>query len=279
MNDAQIEAQIEARSRPIVSVIMPSYNAESTLAASIRSIQAQDFTEWELIVVDDRSTDSSVTLVQKQAAQDPRIRLIALDVNGGVAQARNHGLKAARGRYIAFLDSDDYWLPAKLGAQLRELSNGAQVVHTGYFRLLPDGALSTVHAAARVSPWHFYLFNPIGNLTGIYDRDVLGLFLQERVRHEDYLMWFQIVRQAGSSAGVQEPLAVYRVSSSSLSGQKLRAAMWHWDLLRKHMRVSLVVASAGFIAYACRSVVMRLVERLPRWRRMRIGIPSRRGAG
>jgi hypothetical protein len=87
------------------------------------------------------------------------------------------------------------------------------------------------------------------------------------------------VKQAGSSAGIQEPLAVYRVSSSSLSGQKLRAAIWHWDLLRKHMKVSFVVASAGFIAYACRSVLMRMVERMPRWRRVQAGIPDRRGAG
>jgi teichuronic acid biosynthesis glycosyltransferase TuaG len=231
-----------------------------TIQKSMNSVQKQEFQNWELIVVDDCSTDDTVGRVEEVSRNDPRIRLLRQPINSGVAAARNRGIEAADGRYIAFLDSDDYWLSNKLSMQVEILKSGANVVHTSYYRRLQDGTLALIQAQKLIRDWNFYLFNPIGNLTGIYDRKTIGLFKQQTVRHEDYLMWFQIVQRAGHSVGIQEPLAVYTVNSESLSGQKSKAAIWHWTLLRQYMKLRLDIAMFGFFVYAIRSIFIRSDE-------------------
>ncbi len=239
---------------------MPAYNAARTIVGSVESVLRQEFENWELIVVDDRSTDETAQNVEALSQLDCRIHLIRQESNAGVAAARNRGIEVAEGRYIAFLDSDDYWLPTKLSSQVNALRAGAKVVHSNYYRRIKNGALSEIIAPDVVHEWHFYFYNPIGNLTGMYDRQAIGAIKQELVRHEDYLMWFQIVKKAGESVGINRPLAVYTVHSGSLSGHKIKAAAWHWVLLRKHMRLSLVTAIPGFLFYTLRSVFLRAKE-------------------
>jgi glycosyltransferase involved in cell wall biosynthesis len=242
------------------SIVMPAFNAALSIAASIRSVQSQTDQDWELLVVDDCSVDTTTALVQKLAAEDRRITLLRHDRNQGVAGARNTALRCARGQYIAFLDADDIWYPFKLEAQRACLDDGAGVVHGSFHRVLPSGARSLVRAAPSVTARTFRHYNPVGNLTGAYDRR-LGMVFQRAMRHEDYLMWYELVGRAGRAIGLAEPLAAYRVNESSLSGNKLRAALWHWTMLREGMAQPLHGAVVGFASYALRSISVRLKDR------------------
>jgi teichuronic acid biosynthesis glycosyltransferase TuaG len=243
------------------SIVMPMYNAAETVSKSVDSVRAQTDPRWELLIVDDCSTDESLNVAQTLAQADARVKVIRLARNSGVAAARNAAIKAAGGRYICFLDSDDFWLPGKLLAQRELFEQGSSVVFGSYYRRLTDGKFSLVKAIANASFRRFDFGNPIGNLTGAYDAQKLGIELQKKCGHEDYIMWREIVRRAGSATSVQEPVAIYTVSASSLSAAKNKAAKWQWDILRKHFGFSLPYAGLAFGFYAFSRVGRRLGEK------------------
>lgn len=242
------------------SIVMPAFNASGTIAQSVRSVQAQTEKNWELLIVDDKSNDATSEIVKDLQKNDTRIRLIRNDSNQGVAASRNTALEASVGRYIAFLDSDDTWTDGKLRSQREQFSSGAKVVFGSYRRLYPDGSYQIVKAQKKISPRTFTFYNPIGNLTGAYDRS-LGLVLQKKMGHEDYLMWYEIVKRAGLAYGNDQLLGNYRVNTTSLSGNKIKAAKWHWTALRQEMKLSSAEASIGFIGYIAYSAMIRMAPR------------------
>jgi teichuronic acid biosynthesis glycosyltransferase TuaG len=256
------ELPSDSKSPSIFSIVMPMYNAERTLKASVASVQTQRDPDWQLLIVDDCSKDGSLLLARKLAQSDSRIVVISQAVNGGVAAARNAGLKAARGRFICFLDSDDFWLPNKLSEQRKLLEAGHLVVFGAYHRYLADGRFTLVKSALKVGLRSFDFGNPIGNLTGVYDREKLGLELQKKCGHEDYIMWRELVRRAGHAVAVDAPVAIYTVSAGSLSSGKKRAASWQWDILRTHFSFSLPHATFAFGCYAVTRIFRRISERL-----------------
>ena len=242
------------------SIVMPAFNASKTIAQSISSVQAQTDKNWELIVVDDQSKDNTSEIVKQMQSDDPRIRLIRNNDNQGVAASRNTALQASKGKYIAFLDSDDSWTEEKLLSQREQFGNGAKVVFGSYRRLYSDDSYQIVKARRCVSSRTFTFFNPIGNLTGAYDRSI-GTVLQKKVGHEDYLMWFEIVKRAGVAFGSERILGNYRVNNTSLSGNKIKAAKWHWAALRNEMKLSSGQATLGFIGYVAYSATIRMSTR------------------
>ena len=249
-------AMIDSR----VSVVMPAYNAAQTIVDSMRSVLRQTHAEVELIVVDDGSNDDSWKLVRQVAATDSRV--VALrQANAGVAAARNVGIQAATGRYIAFLDSDDSWHPGKLQSQLACMQQtGARVCYTAYQRVDESGRiLSTVRPPLSVDYADMLKSNCIGNLTGMYLRD-LGEGRFRKVGHEDYVFWLGLVRIAGGAvcAGHPEPLAYYLVRQGSLSANKLRAARWQWHIYRQVERLGLFRSGWYFLHYVARALAKRL---------------------
>jgi teichuronic acid biosynthesis glycosyltransferase TuaG len=230
----------EAPSATRVSVIMPIYNARLWLSQAIESVLCQSHRALELIAIDDGSTDGSGQVVDQFLETDPRVVVIHQQ-NAGVAAARNAGLQAATGDYVAFLDADDWWHPEKLEHQLRSMQEtGAMVSYTCYERIGPGGAvLSRIEPPRRVDWRGMLVSNRIGNLTGMYDRR-LGDGRFQKIGHEDYVFWLEKVRSAGwaNRAGTNEPLAFYRVSDTSLSSNKLRAAAWQWSIYRGHLGFS-----------------------------------------
>jgi teichuronic acid biosynthesis glycosyltransferase TuaG len=246
------------------SIVMPAYNAAKTIEESVHSVLQQTEQNWELLIANDCSKDQTAALVEAMAQKDPRIKLINLATNSGVAGARNASLMASKGRYICFLDSDDRWAADMLEQHRHHFAAGAKVSFTSYQRFSDAGAMGVVLAPQRVHPWVMYFINPIGNLTGAYDRASLGVEKQAKVRHEDYLMWFNLVKRAGGAMGSKRVLAYYRVAASSLSGNKLKAATWHWHLVRKEFKLSLVLAVPAFAVYCLWSVGTRVRERLSR---------------
>ncbi|WP_141453396.1 glycosyltransferase family 2 protein [Pseudoxanthomonas sp. z9] len=219
----------------LVSVIMPVYNAEQTLRRSAESVLAQSFGQLELILIDDGSRDGSAAIVEELARGDDRVVAVR-QPNGGVAAARNAGLRAARGTHIAFLDSDDWWEPRKLELQLARMrETGAMVCYASYQRVAEDGRLlSKVSPPLEVDYRRMLGSNHIGNLTGIYDRR-LGEASFQKMGHEDYVFWLDRVRRAGSAVRVpgDAPLAYYLVRNGSVSANKLRAAGWQWRIYRQ----------------------------------------------
>ncbi|MCX5471947.1 glycosyltransferase family 2 protein [Alcaligenes sp. A-TC2] len=243
----------------LVSIVMPAFNAADTLPTAVASVQQQDHPSWELFIIDDGSNDNTPALILEYAAKDPRIKFIQQPFNQGVAAARNAGIKAAQGRYLAFLDSDDLWFPHKLSKQLKTMQeHQATVSMTAYYRFqqLPQWQ-STSTPPLRVDYKNLLKGNAIGNLTGMYDCQELGKVYQKAVRHEDYLMWLEIVRRAGMAYGLQEVLAAYRVSAASLSANKLKSLQWTWQIYRRHLKLPVVQSSYLMFHYIVKAILKR----------------------
>lgn len=227
---------------PRVSVLMPAFNAAETLADAAASVVAQSAADWELIIVDDASADGTRAVAEALTRSDPRIRLISLERNGGAAAARNMALGAARGRYIAFLDSDDLWLPHKLARQIAFMEQtGTALCYSGFWRMRagePDTARRLVRVPDRIDRAGLLRGNVIGCLTAIYDRDRLGDCPMPDLRlRQDYALWLDILSRTPHAHGLDAPLAVHRQRSGSLSANKWQAIRATWFMYTGHLRL------------------------------------------
>lgn len=238
---------------PLFSVIIPVYNAETTIEKTVQSLQNQSFQDWEALIIDDASTDQSVAFLAKMAAQDARLHLFNTPEKKrplGAAVTRNIGIEKAIGRYIAFLDADDLWLPEKLAYQHKAFEDGADIVFSSYRRVDAKGQdKGIVHARSHVV-WNEALAgNPIGCLTGAYRR---ASFPQARmpldIWPEDYGFWLRLLRSGTVAVGLPEILAEYRLSASSASSNKLASAYGVWQLLGKE-NISFYRRIRGFLGY------------------------------
>jgi teichuronic acid biosynthesis glycosyltransferase TuaG len=244
---------------PLVSVVMPAYNAAAYISASIQSVLDQTYPHLELIIIDDCSTDNTREIVEAYQAKDERIILRSNPHNLRVAATRNKGIEAARGKYLAFLDSDDLWLPNKLQYQVELLESGSvDMLCSSYFRFYADGKEVLVNPPKRIDFSGMMAGNPVGNLTGIYNCEKLGKFYQKAVGHEDYIMWIHIVKAAGLATGIQIPLAKYRVLETSVSSNKFRSAYWVWLVFRNELQMNLFSSGINFYKYFSTSIFTRI---------------------
>lgn len=244
----------------LVSIVMPAYNAASSIGSSIQSVRNQTFSDWKLYVVNDGSTDGTKDIVVKYSEQDIRIVYIENKKNKGVAESRNVALLRSKGDYIAFLDSDDIWFRTKLEKQLVALDRGYDVVCSNYLRLQAHNSKEGKLVRSReVINYQDMLFgNKIGNLTGVYNARTLGLFLQKPVGHEDYVYWLDILKMARYAYCIQEPLAGYLVRPDSLSNQKLRAARWQWAIYREMLGFGRLKSSLLWSSYVIGALRKRI---------------------
>lgn len=223
---------------PLVTVVMPAYNSERFIAESIQSVLDQRFKSWELIIVDDNSRDNTVPIVQGFVQNDQRIRIIQLASNRGAAVARNVAIEAARGRYIAFLDSDDLWLPWKLEQQLQLIQKKKCIlVYGSYYKIDESGSIikQVVKAPNSVDYKKMLYSNYIGCLTAMYDTALMGKVLMPDIRRrQDYGLWLQLLRKGFCAIGTSQPMAIYRQrSGDSLSSNRVRNIAYNWILYRK----------------------------------------------
>ncbi len=248
---------------PLVSVVMPVYNAASYLAASVESVLGQSHARLELIAVDDGSRDASWSMLEQYAARDTRVRALRLPANAGVAAARNAALEQAAGDRIAFLDSDDCWHPRKLELQLAHMrASGARVSYCAYLRVDEQGReLSQVWPPAAIAHRDLLRSNFIGHLTGMYERGI-GEFRFRRIGHEDYVFWLDVLRVAGRAERVEhdQPLARYLVRAGSVSSDKLRAARWQWRIYREVEGLGVAAAARHMVHYAANAMHKRRGE-------------------
>jgi teichuronic acid biosynthesis glycosyltransferase TuaG len=248
----------EARPDPaLVSIVTPAHNAERFLAETIRSVQAQTYAHWEMWIVDDLSTDRTSTIVAEFAAADHRIRRLGLDKNHGPAAARNAGMDAARGRFVAFLDADDLWLPEKLARQLAFAEQtGAPFTFTSYHMIDEQGrALGRSVRVPESIDYRGLLKNTtIGCLTVMLDRERLGSARMPALRkHEDLALWFELLKRGLVARGLQEDLARYRIVRGSRSRDKLATATHMWSVYREVEKLSLLDSLWCYTHYAWRA--------------------------
>lgn len=213
---------------------MPMFNAELTISRAITSVLSQTYDEIELILIDDCSTDGTLSSVKE--CHDRRIKLFVNDQNYGVAQARNRGLLVAKGRYIAFCDSDDFWYEDKLSQQLRLMKKMGAAVSHGACRIvdLNGKYIRTKIYPNIVTPSMMLTRNYICNSSGIYDRCSVDLVLQNDIYHEDYDMWITILKEAGFSVCPVVPILDYTSNPEGLSANKVKSLVGSLLIQRRH---------------------------------------------
>jgi teichuronic acid biosynthesis glycosyltransferase TuaG len=218
----------------LISVITPLYNAEQYIAYTIASVQEQSYPNWEMIIVDDASSDGSLHIARSLSEADSRIKVFSLDQNKGAAYCRNYATNEAKGAYIAFLDADDLWHPQKLIKQLQFMEqHDAGVSFTSYLHMDENGKSlqKRVVALPELSYSKQHRNNYIGNLTGMYSVEKAGKIMAPKIRkRQDWAVWLEAIKRSGKPAlGIREDLAYYRVRKGSISANK-------WKLIKYNYR-------------------------------------------
>lgn len=220
--------------KELVSIITPLYNCEKYIIDTIKSVESQTYQDWEMIIVDDKSTDSSLKSVKTYCNGKKRFKIIELDKNSGGAFSRNTAIKAAQGRYIAFLDSDDLWHPEKLEKQIKFMNDFSyDFTFTAYRHITEDGELTDkcVNVREAVEYKTALYHNPIGCLTAVYDAKNLGKFYMPAIRkRQDYALWLKILKSGINAYGLNETLSFYRLRKNSVSSNKFDLIKYHWIL-------------------------------------------------
>ena len=247
----------------LVSIVMPCYNGAKFISETINSVQAQTYQDWELLVIDDGSTDDSKLIVREYSENDSRIILITQE-NAGSAAARNNGIRHAKGQYIALLDSDDIWFPEFLNHQIEFMKRKGAVCVCSTYGLIDENSndiLKPVNAKPIITAKDMESIGNIGCLVGLYDRSKYGkIYLHEELKSllDDYAYWIDVVNLEGVAYGNPELLAKYRLRKNSLTGKKSKLIKVHYRFYR-HYRGFGVIKSlncvvrwgvAGLIKYS-----------------------------
>lgn len=242
---------------PLVSIITPVYNAARWLPETLASVRAQTLTDWEQILVDDGSTDDSAAIVTAAASDDSRFHLLHAQRNGGPSAARNLALDAARGRFIAFLDADDLWLPEKLARSVEWMTaHDYDFIYHDYRHISNDGArVGELITAPEILDLHT-LHTRRGHggcLSMVIDRERIADFhFPENFPyiHEDFAAWLSLVRQGHTGHRLPVDLGRYRLSGSSRSANRLAGSIDTWKIYREFSKLPLTRAALWWMQYA-----------------------------
>jgi len=221
----------------LVSIIVPTYNTEKFIRQTIESVQNQTYTNWEMILADDASTDKTVVIIEEFAQKDSRIKLFKLPENKGNGFARNTALEKATGKYIAYLDADDLWFPEKLEKQIQFLkANNLHFTFSFYDSIDEEGndLNRRVESPNPLTYKELFFCNYVGNLTAIYDADYFGkIILETSQKRQDWRIWLTILKQIKIAKPVPEPLAFYRIRKDSVSSSKFKLIKHNFGVYRE----------------------------------------------
>ena len=220
----------------LISIIMAAYNAEKTIEQAINSVLSQTYPDFELLVVNDCSTDKTAMLAEAIVKKDGRVRLISNEKNSGVSYTRKHGLEEASGEWVAILDSDDAWAPEKLEKQIKlQKKTNADLLFTGSAFMDADGKPIDWYLAAPAEVTYRQLLkqNVLSNSSALVRKELYAKYYAVGDgMHEDFAMWLNILKDGRKAYGVDEPLLIYRIAKSSKSGNKFKAAKMNWNTYR-----------------------------------------------
>ena len=238
---------------PLVSVIMPAYNAAPFIEEAIKSVIDQTMVDWELFVIDDCSTDDTLKIAQGLAEDDERIQVLRNDNNMGVARTRNRGIDLARGEYVALLDSDDYWYSAFLDKMV-DCAKGtnADIVYSSYELVdVQNNKLCNDFIVPEKTNFEESIVKSVITCsTVLLKADMLkdNCFPTD-VYHEDIALWFKLLRDGKIARGVTEVLAAYRQVDNSRSNNKLQSALKRWIIYRRYLKLPLIKCIVTVIKY------------------------------
>lgn len=262
----------------LVSVICPAYNSAKYLDDAIQSVIRQTHRKWELIIVDDCSEDCSLTIAREFAGLDPRICVLEMATNGGGAAARNRGLEFAKGRWIALLDADDWWLPRRLEASLTAAKKyNSKLTCTAYRPTSDNGEIHGPLIRPPIASNYRGILtsNTIGASTVLIDRHETGNFVFPESPITDMALWLKLLNPDGFVHGIQEELVRYRLSATSMSRNKFVAAKNIWLLYRTQEKLSLMRAGLLFAVWAAKNLGKYVLVRSV----MRVKSPSKAEVG
>lgn len=247
----------------LVSIIAPVYNNSEFIEQTIESVQKQTYKNWEMIIVDDCSTDRTPELIKKISQKDDRIKYIKLENNSGAAIARNKALSESRGRFIAYLDADDLWKKNKIQNQIDfMLAHDYAFVCSNYEKIDVNNKILKQVKIPKEINYKLFLRNTIIQTVGVMiDSRKTGrelLMMPNVRRRQDAATWCQLLKSGFNCYGVPEFLAYYRVVPNSLSSNKIKAIKGTWFLYRKIEKLSLINACFCFLGYAINAVKKRI---------------------
>lgn len=245
--------------KELVSIVMPAFNNEAFIGDSLRSVMAQTYRNWELLVVDDASTDRTAEIVE--SFRDPRIRLFRNGRNVGAALSRNRALREARGKWVAFLDSDDLWHPEKLARQIAFMESGHYGFSCTDYRAKADGVWENRVWTGRdvVDKRAMYKYNWIFTGTVMFDRERVGLLqIPDMRKRNDYVLWLKAIEKCPCHR-LRECLAFYVKHGGSITGvNKWTLLKWHYILFRKGLGKGPVFSAVFGIRNIAYGVLKRL---------------------
>ncbi|MDE1489882.1 glycosyltransferase family 2 protein [Xenorhabdus bovienii] len=240
----------------LVSVIMPCYNSGEYIEQSIQSVLSQNYINFELIIIDDYSSDNSVEKIKK--FHDKRIKLIVSKKNGGAGISRNIGIEQAKGRFIAFLDSDDLWKPNKLKDQINFMKeNNFSLTYSRYQKFCTEGLGKVITPPSTTTYKKLLYCNVIGCLTAIYDTKQLGKHYMPLIRkRQDMGLWLNILKTCKIAYCYPENLAYYR-TDSGMTQNKINVAKYQWIFYREELKLNLIKTLWYFTGYAINGVIRK----------------------
>lgn len=237
-------------SQELVSVIMPTYNTGKFLSESIASVLNQTYPNLELLITDDGSTDETLTILENYAQKDPRVKVFCLGSHQGPGHTRNHSIQEAQGRYIAFCDSDDRWMPEKLEKQIQFMQEKQCALCCSSYITCNDRNEETgiVYAPAEITFSMMKRDNKIGCLTAIYDTQLLGkkYYMPSLQKRQDWALFMDITKQCHKAYGITEPLAYYRHRNNSVSSNKFALIPYNIKVYETILGYSRVKATLYF---------------------------------
>lgn len=247
----------------LVSIITPSFNSAEFISETIESILSQTYTNWELLITDDCSTDNTPDIVSKYMQLDNRIKLFHLGKNSGAGVARNNSIKEAKGRFFAFCDSDDCWLPEKLEKQLSFMQeNNCSFSCTSYFTCEENGAIKgKIIAPSKISYFNLICNDNMGCLTTMYDTEKLGkLFMPTIRKRQDWGYKLMIIQKSKYALGMKECLAKYRLRNNSLSANKINLVKYNINVYKEILKYSTLKAYLIFLFLFMPSYIYKKIK-------------------
>lgn len=248
----------------LVTIVTPSWNSEKYIADTIRSVQSQTYKNWEMIIVDDCSTDKTLDIVMPISEEDPRVKVLVQNVNGGAAKARTRSMQAGTGRFVAYLDADDIWKPEKLEKQIEFMKKNKCGFSCTSYEVIDDKGKPKnkyIRMLSKVNYVGFLtnnLLQTVGIMvdTSIVDKKLLAM--PDIRRRQDAATWLQILKAGHECYGLDEILAEYRRADNSLSSNKIKAVKGIWSLYRDIEHLSLPFSCYCFVRYAVLAVWKRV---------------------
>lgn len=249
---------MDTNNQPLITVVMPNYNGHRFVEQSIDSVLAQTYKNFELIVIDDCSKDDSLQIIRAKSESDSRIKIIELRENSGVANARNVGVKEARGEYIALIDNDDLWAIDKLERQLALAKNvGADIVYCSYDFITEDGkSVKKPFIVPEQTTFDKMLSaNHVGCSTAFVKTELMRAHpFRPDFYHEDYVLWMELLRICPVAYGDPAVLMHYRIVTGSRSSKKGNAAKERWKIYRNALKLNMAISTWAFARYALNGV-------------------------